>query len=94
MHLSSLQNGSDIRGVAMGPQANLTAKAVDSISRAFALWLIDRTPHTIPRCRWDGCQADRPGLEKGLHCGIGRLRPFRHRLRHGQHARYVYDDGI
>ncbi len=49
MHLSSLQNGSDIRGVAMGPQANLTAKAVDSISRAFALWLIDRTPHTIPR---------------------------------------------
>lgn len=49
MQLSSLQNGSDIRGIAMGPQANLTSKEVDTISRAFALWLTARTPHTTPR---------------------------------------------
>ena len=49
MHLSSLQNGSDIRGIAMGPQANLTTKEVDTISRAFALWLAERTHHTAPR---------------------------------------------
>ena len=49
MQLSSLQNGSDIRGVAMGPQANLTAKEVDTLSRAFALWLAGRTQRTAPR---------------------------------------------
>ena len=49
MQLSSLQNGSDIRGVAMGPQANLTAKEGDTLSRAFALWLAGRTQRTAPR---------------------------------------------
>ena len=49
MQLSSLQNGSDIRGVAMGPQANLTAKEVDTLSRAFALWLAERTQHSALR---------------------------------------------
>lgn len=49
MQLSSLQNGSDIRGVAMGPQANLTAKEVDTLSRAFALWLAERTQHSVLR---------------------------------------------
>ncbi len=33
----------------MGPQANLTAKEVDTLSRAFALWLAERTQHSVLR---------------------------------------------
>ena len=45
MQLSHLQNGSDIRGIALGEQANLTPKEVDIISRAFTVWLIDHCKH-------------------------------------------------
>ncbi len=37
--LLSLQNGSDVRGVAMGEDAALTCDAVNRIARAFAAWL-------------------------------------------------------
>ena len=93
MQLSSLQNGSDIRGVAMGPQANLTAKEVDTLSRAFALWLAGRTQRP-PHSRWDGRSAFRPRLERGLYCRVSGLRAFCPRLRDGQHARYVYDNRV
>ena len=47
MELSALQNGSDIRGVAMdaknGQPVNLTREAVVPIARAFARWLKQRT---------------------------------------------------
>jgi len=48
--LLSLQNGSDIRGVAMGPHAELTPEAVNRIAQAFAAWLSERTgkaPETL-----------------------------------------------
>ena len=93
MQLSSLQNGSDIRGVAMGPQANLTAKEVDTLSRAFALWLAERTQHP-PRSRWDGRSAFWPRFERGLYYRASGLRPFCARLWDGQHTRYVYDNRI
>ena len=41
--LLSLQNGSDIRGVAMGESANLTPDAVNRIAQAFVLWLSEKT---------------------------------------------------
>jgi len=41
--LFSLQNGSDIRGVAMGEGAALTQEAVGRIARAFVFWLSERT---------------------------------------------------
>ena len=47
MELSALQNGSDIRGVAVdaknGQPVNLTREAVVPIARAFARWLKQRT---------------------------------------------------
>ncbi|MEG1991023.1 MAG: phosphomannomutase/phosphoglucomutase [Christensenella sp.] len=42
MDYSKLQNGSDIRGVAMGENANLTNDAVRDLSAAFAKWLLAR----------------------------------------------------
>ena len=46
MDYLSLQNGSDIRGVAMegipGQSVNLTDQACRDIGRGFALWLRDR----------------------------------------------------
>ncbi len=47
MELKKLQNGSDIRGVAMegiqGQAVNLTQEAARRIGRGFALWLMERT---------------------------------------------------
>ena len=92
MQLSSLQNGSDIRGVAMGPQANLTAKEVDTLSRAFALWLAERTQHSALRVAV-GMDARLSGPALKEAC-ITALRPFCARLWDGQHTRYVYDNRI
>ena len=47
MDYSKLQNGSDIRGVALegieGQHINLTEQACKDIGRGFALWLKDKT---------------------------------------------------
>ena len=47
MKYSKLQNGSDIRGIAMendkGEEVNLTREAVVSLSRAFAVWLKEKS---------------------------------------------------
>lgn len=47
MQLSSLQNGSDIRGVALGDHPTLTAREVDLLSRAFFAWVCQHNggPH-------------------------------------------------
>ncbi len=42
MDLKQLQNGSDVRGIALGPGANLTVNAVSKIASAFAAWLSAR----------------------------------------------------
>lgn len=39
MELKKLQNGSDIRGVALGENANLTPQAATQLATAFAVWL-------------------------------------------------------
>ena len=39
MELKQLQNGSDIRGIALGNDSNLTIFAVSKIAGAFAAWL-------------------------------------------------------
>lgn len=53
MDYSHLQNGSDIRGVAMpgipGEDVNLTEEAVRHIARGFAAWLRRRTGAAAPR---------------------------------------------
>ena len=41
--LLSLQNGSDIRGTAMGPHTDLTGSAVNRIAQAFVLWLSEKS---------------------------------------------------
>ena len=41
--LLRLQNGSDVRGTALGDQANLTPEAVGRIAQAFVLWLAERS---------------------------------------------------
>ena len=50
MDYSKLQNGSDIRGVALegieGQHINLTEKACKDIGRGFALWLVKKTGKT------------------------------------------------
>lgn len=43
MKYSALQNGSDIRGVAMGEAANLTEAAARELAQAFVAWLSART---------------------------------------------------
>ena len=43
MNLSSLQNGSDIRGVALGEHPTLTPENADLLSRAFVVWLAKQT---------------------------------------------------
>lgn len=47
-----LQNGSDVRGVAVegveGQQVNLTGEAANLIAQAFALWLAQRTGQACP----------------------------------------------
>ena len=47
MDYKKLQNGSDIRGVALegieGQHVNLTEQASKDIGRGFALWLIKKT---------------------------------------------------
>ena len=52
MDYSKLQNGSDIRGVALegieGQHINLTEQACRDIGRGFALWLMDRNPVSRP----------------------------------------------
>ena len=59
MDYSKLQNGSDIRGVALegipGQQINLTEKACKDIGRGFALWLMEKT-----------------GKKEGLRVAVGR----------------------
>ena len=48
--LLSLQNGSDIRGTAMGPHTDLTGSAVNRIAQAFVLWLSEKSgkaPETL-----------------------------------------------
>ena len=91
MQLSSLQNGSDIRGVAMGPQANLTAKEVDTLSRAFALWLAGRTQRTAPRIAVGmDARLSGPALKEACIAALADCP----RLRDGQHARYVYDNRV
>ena len=50
MDYSKLQNGSDIRGVALegieGQHINLTESACKDIGRGFALWLVKKTGRT------------------------------------------------
>lgn len=41
--LLRLQNGSDVRGVALGKKANLTPDAVSRIASAFVFWLSEKT---------------------------------------------------
>ena len=42
MDYQKLQNGSDIRGVALGDNANLTQQAARDLAAAFAEWLSAR----------------------------------------------------
>ncbi len=53
--LLRLQNGSDVRGVALatqdGPDVNFTAEAAELIARSFALWLSKRTCKTPEELR-------------------------------------------
>ena len=53
MDYSKLQNGSDIRGVALegieGQHINLTEQACKDIGRGFAMWLKDKTGKTNMR---------------------------------------------
>lgn len=48
MDFKKLQNGSDIRGIAMGTDANLTSEAVSKIACAFIAWLIPRQNKKTP----------------------------------------------
>ncbi len=48
MDLKQLQNGSDIRGIALGEKANLTGPAVYRIAKAFAAWLSARLDKQNP----------------------------------------------
>lgn len=43
MDLKELQNGSDIRGFAMGDNINLTPEAAEKLAEAFVVWLRGRT---------------------------------------------------
>lgn len=49
MQLSRLQNGSDIRGVALGDSPTLTAREVDALSRAFVSWVSRHSGAQIPK---------------------------------------------
>ncbi|MBD5559306.1 MAG: phosphomannomutase/phosphoglucomutase [Clostridia bacterium] len=49
MKLKELQNGSDIRGIATGADANLTPSEAEVLGAAFALWLRARTGKTDMR---------------------------------------------
>ncbi len=49
MDYKKLQNGSDIRGVALGEGTNLTAQAARDLSLAFAAWLKQRTGAANPK---------------------------------------------
>ena len=57
MDYSKLQNGSDIRGVALegieGQHINLTEEVCRNIGRGFALWLKDRLGKEFPVLRED-----------------------------------------
>ncbi len=44
MNLEVLQNGSDIRGIAIGEGKNLTAEAVSLLCKAFAVWIGKENP--------------------------------------------------
>ena len=59
MDYKKLQNGSDIRGVALegieGQHVNLTEKVCVDIGRGFALWLIKKTGKTDLTVAVDGC---------------------------------------
>jgi phosphomannomutase len=48
MDLKKLQNGSDIRGIAIGADANLTGEAVSKIACAFTAWLCAKTDKKSP----------------------------------------------
>ena len=43
MDLKKLQNGSDVRGIALGEDRNLTEEAVQKIADAFCYWLTQKT---------------------------------------------------
>lgn len=53
MNWEKLQNGSDIRGVALegieGENVNFTPEAVETIAKAFVRWIIDALAISIPR---------------------------------------------
>ena len=55
MDYKKLQNGSDIRGVALegiaGQNVNLTEEVTRNIARGFALWLIKKTGKMENRIR-------------------------------------------
>ena len=95
---SKLQNGSDIRGVALplvaAEPVNLTEEAAGQIGRAFAAWLVERCGKPAEELRIAVGRDSRlsgPSLQRavltGGHGGRGG------RLRHGQHPGYVYGDG-
>lgn len=48
MDLKKLQNGSDIRGIAMGADANLTGEAISKIACAFVTWLCAKQNKNAP----------------------------------------------
>ncbi|MFR6412299.1 MAG: hypothetical protein ACLUNX_09485 [Angelakisella sp.] len=96
---SKLQNGSDIRGVALplvaAEPVNLTEEAAGQIGRAFATWLVERCGKPAEELRIGGDEIAvfraQPAAGRtdrtGGHGGRGG------RLRHGQHPGYVYGDG-
>ena len=80
---SKLQNGSDVRGVALplvaAEPVTLTEEAAGQIARAYAAWLAEHCGKPMPAAGG----ADRTGSH-GCH---------RRRLRDGQHPGHVYGNG-
>ncbi|AGA35200.1 Phosphomannomutase [Thioalkalivibrio nitratireducens DSM 14787] len=81
MDWKALQNGSDIRGIAMGPRAELTPEVAHRLGRAFAAWLarsLERAPEGLTVAVGRDSRLTGPDLMSSLMQGLARdgLRVF------------------
>ena len=92
MDWKKLQNGSDIRGIALagveGESVNLTAEATETLARAFAAWLTEKNGKAEQAIAvGSDSRRARPPLEKACP-GCRWLSSAR--LRHGLDTSYVH----
>ncbi len=92
-----LQNGSDVRGVALegveGEPVNLTADISRTIGYAFSQWLEKKLGKSGPEgWRWPRFASLSRGYQDGGFPGFGKRRMLGVRLRTGFDAGHVYVD--